>query len=72
MQNSSAKHHIGDYSDLIPNSNNPGLATTTGGDSRQMMKGVKVANENGARKVNQRSQSLLKSPMEFNAGLMNN
>jgi len=72
MPNNSAKNHIVDYSDFIQNQNSSGLATTTGGDSRQVMKGVKVTSENGVRKVNQRSQSVLKSPMEFNAGFMNN
>jgi len=72
MQNVSAENRIADYSDFVNGQHHTGLATTTGGDSRQMMKGVKVTNENGVRKINQRSQSVLKSHMEFNHNFVNN
>ena len=56
----------GEYSDFNTNhvQSSGGFATTTGMDNR--IKGVKVQNENGNRKINQRSQSVLKSHTEFN------
>lgn len=57
----------GDYSDFNTNhvQSSGGFATTTGMDNR--IKGVKVQNDGGGnRKINQRSQSVLKSHTEFN------